>query len=50
VGQVRHLIETVDWLYDVFLKRRLAGDWPRDLERMERWLQGDEHSRLAVAG
>jgi hypothetical protein len=50
VGQVRHLIETVDLLYDVFLKRRLAVDWPRERERMERWLQGDERSRLAVAG
>jgi hypothetical protein len=49
VGQVRHLIETVDLLYGAFLKRRLAGDWPRDLERMERWLQGEERSRLAVA-
>ena len=29
IGQVRHLIETVDLLFDAFLKRRLSADWPR---------------------
>jgi hypothetical protein len=47
---VRHLLETLDLLYGAFLQRRLAGAWPGELQRMERWLQGEERSRLAVAG
>jgi hypothetical protein len=50
VGQLRHLIETLDLLYDAFLKRRLAADWPSDLERMQRWLQNERGDRLAAAG
>jgi hypothetical protein len=49
VGQLRHLIETVDLLYDAFLKRRLAVDWSIGLERMQRWLQGEARVRLAAA-
>jgi hypothetical protein len=50
VEQLRHLLEILDLLYGAFLQRRLAGAWPGELERMERWLQGEERSRLAVAG
>src|ERR1700694_394993 len=35
VGQLRHLIETVDLLYGTFLKRRLGTDWPKELVRMQ---------------
>src|SRR4029079_11377457 len=34
VGQVRHLLETVDLLYDAFLRRRLGADWAKELGRM----------------
>ena len=33
VGQLRHLIETVDLLYDAFLAQRLGAGWPKELER-----------------
>jgi len=50
VSQVRHLIETLDLLFDAFLKRRLSADWPKELERMQQWLQREERGRLAAAG
>lgn len=50
VGQVRHLIETVDLLFDAFLKQRPSADWPKELELMQRWLQREERDRLAAAG
>ncbi len=50
IGQIRHLIETLNLLYDAFLQRRLGGEWPRELERMQRWLQRGEQERLAAAG
>ena len=45
--QLRHLIETVDLLYDAFLDRRLGLVWPEELSRMQRWLQSGERTRLA---
>ncbi len=50
VTQLRHLIETVDLLFDAFSKRRLTAAWSDELERMRRWLQQGESSRLAEAG
>jgi hypothetical protein len=50
IGQIRHLIETVDLLFDAFLKRRLTTDWPQELRSMQRWLEREERSRLAEAG
>jgi hypothetical protein len=40
-------VETVDLLYDAFLKRRLGKGWAEELTRMRRWLQRGEHPRLA---
>ena len=48
VGQLRHLTETVDLLYDAFLTRRLEAGWPKELEQVQRWLQRDEKARLAA--
>jgi hypothetical protein len=49
VGQLRHLIVTVDLLYDAFLKRRLSSEWSKELERMQKWLQREERLIQAVA-
>jgi hypothetical protein len=46
-AHLRHLIETVELLYDAFLKRRLVKGWAEELTRMRRWLQREEHPRLA---
>jgi hypothetical protein len=48
VTQLRHLLETIDLLYDAFLRRRLGADWPAELARLQRWLQRDERGRLAA--
>ena len=50
VGQLRHLIETLDLLYDAFLSKRLGSGWPEELGRMQKWLQREERGRLAAAG
>ena len=50
VGQLRHLVETLDLLYDAFLNRRLGAGWPEELERVQKWLQREERGRLAAAG
>ena len=49
VGQVRHLIETIDLLYGTFLQRRLGVEWPKELERVQSWLQREERARLAAS-
>lgn len=39
VGQIRHLLESMDLLYQAFLQRRLAEDWSKELARMKKWLE-----------
>src|SRR5262249_9164186 len=36
VAQLRHLLGTLDLLYDAFLQRRLGKDWTKELARMRR--------------
>jgi hypothetical protein len=42
VSRLRHLVETLDLLYDAFAARRAGGDWPRELAKVQKWLQRDE--------
>ena len=42
LGQLRHLIETVDGLYGAFLAVRLGPKWADTLPRMQRWLSRGE--------
>ena len=49
VTQLRHLIETLDLLYDEFGKRRAGDAWPKELARVQKWLQRDEPRRLGAA-
>jgi hypothetical protein len=39
---LRHLVESLDLLYDVFGKRRLGADWSKEVTRMRRWLAEGE--------
>jgi hypothetical protein len=39
VTQLRHLLETLDLMYQSFLRRRLGDDWSKELGRMKKWLQ-----------
>jgi len=50
VTQLRHLLETLDLLYDAFGARRASDDWPKELARMQRWLQREERGRLSAIG
>jgi hypothetical protein len=49
IGQIRHLLETVDLLYDAFTKRRLGASWPTELGRVQRWLQREDEAPAAEA-
>jgi hypothetical protein len=39
VTQVRHLLETLDLLYDAFGRRRLGSDWTKELAKVKQWLK-----------
>ena len=41
-SQLRHLLETLDLMYDAFGQVRLGNDWPDVLGRMQRWLARGE--------
>ena len=40
--QIRHLIETLDLLYDAFGQQRLSKDWSDTLPKMQKWLTREE--------
>jgi hypothetical protein len=50
IGQIRHLRETLDLLYDAFGRRRFGADWTKDLAKIQKWLQRDERGRLSATG
>ena len=41
INQVRHLLETLDLVYDTFAALRASDAWPKELARMQRWLRRD---------
>ena len=47
VNLLRHLLETLDLLYDAFGHRRCGPEWPKELARMQKWLQR-EGGRIAA--
>lgn len=47
VTQLRHLLETMDLLYDTFLQVRASEGWTKELARMQKWLQREERGRAA---
>ncbi len=50
VNQVRHLLETLDLLYDAFAAKRASDDWPKELSRVQKWLKREEAGRLTAIG
>jgi hypothetical protein len=50
VTQLRHLLETLDLLYDAFGRRRLSDAWPKELAKVQKWLQREDRSRLSAIG
>jgi hypothetical protein len=49
VEQLRHLIATLDLIYEAFIVRRSGDGWGAELEKMQKWLQREERDRR-VAG
>jgi hypothetical protein len=39
IDSLRHLVETLDLLYDAYGRRRTGMEWPENLRRIRRWLQ-----------
>jgi hypothetical protein len=40
IDQLRHLVETLDLLYDAFGQIRHGEAWEAELARMQKWLHG----------
>jgi hypothetical protein len=47
---LRHFLETFDLLYDKFAQLRAGADWPRELAKMQKWLQREEKGKRAALG
>jgi hypothetical protein len=47
---LRHLLETLDLLYDAFGARRFAAGWNKDLAAIQKWLKADERGQRAAVG
>jgi hypothetical protein len=39
IDSLRHLVETLDLMYDAYVHRRIGPDWLGELGRIRRWLQ-----------
>ncbi len=50
VTQLRHLLETLDLMYDAFARRRASDAWPKELAKMQKWLQREDPRRLSAIG
>ena len=45
---LRHLLETLDLLFDAFGQRRSITDWPKELAKMQKWLKQEERELRAA--
>lgn len=50
ITQLRHLLETLDLVYDAFAAKRVSDSWPKELARMQKWLKREDANRLAAIG
>jgi hypothetical protein len=50
VSQLRHLVETLDLLFDAFGRLRLGDGWAKELAKIQKWLQREERGRLSAIG
>ncbi len=51
VTQLRHLIETLDLLYDAFGNLRASGEWAKELGKLQKWLAREERpGRMSATG
>ena len=47
VTQLRHLLETLDLMYNAFLRRRLGDAWPPELAKLKKWLHREERRQAS---
>jgi hypothetical protein len=47
--QIRHLMETMDLLYEAFGQKRFGSEWTNELLQMQKWLQREERRKVPVA-
>jgi len=45
--QIRHLMETLDLMFDAFAAERFSAEWPRHLASIQKWLQREDKQRAA---
>jgi hypothetical protein len=50
VTQLRHLLETLDLLYDAFGRHRAGDGWAKELAKVQKWLQREDRGRLSAIG
>jgi hypothetical protein len=50
ITQLRHLLETLDLLYDAFSAKRASDLWAKELPKMQKWLQREERGRVSAVG
>lgn len=50
ISQLRHLLETLDLLYDAFNEKRAGDSWSKELAKMQKWLARDERGRVSAVG
>lgn len=42
ISKIRHLIETLDLLYDAFGQIRFSDGWSKELHKIQKWLRGQD--------
>mgnify|MGYP006969350127 CR=1 FL=1 len=50
MDKLRTLLDAINGLYNVFLKRRLSGKWPLTLSAMRSWIGGQREAKADFAG
>jgi hypothetical protein len=50
IGQLRHLLETLDLLFDAFNAKRASDLWTKELAKMQKWLAREERGRASAVG
>jgi len=48
VTSLRHLLETLDLLYNSFTRARASDAWPKELVKIQKWLQREDRGRFAA--
>jgi hypothetical protein len=50
IEQLRHLLETLDLLFDAFSSKRASDQWSKELAKMQKWLAREGRGRVSAVG